>query len=96
MTNTTSFEPTSDIASDWSRAFAERRANALAAAFADDVVLEAAILNRPIFGREDVQHVTEAASKIHEHLVFTAKAADDIGNMSTSNCAATVPRPGKR
>jgi hypothetical protein len=76
MTNTTSFEPTSDIASDWTRAFAERRASAFAAAFADDVVLEAAILNKPIFGRENVQHVMEAASKIYEHLVFTAKAAD--------------------
>jgi hypothetical protein len=75
MTNTASFEPTSDIASDWTGAFAERRASAFAVAFAD-VVLEASALNRPSFGREKVQHVMEAASKIYEHLVFAAKAAD--------------------
>ena len=32
MRDTTSFETTSDIASDWTRAFAERRASAFAAA----------------------------------------------------------------
>ncbi len=42
----------------------------------NDVVLEGATLNKPILGRENVQHVMEAASKIYEHLVFTTKAAD--------------------
>jgi hypothetical protein len=74
MTSMASFEPTSDIASDWTGAFAERRASAFAAAFADDVVLEASTLNKPIFGRENVQHVMQAASEMYERLVFTAKA----------------------
>jgi hypothetical protein len=75
MTNMASFEPTGDIAGDWTGAFAERRASAFAAAFADDVVLEASTLNKPIFGRENVQHVMQAASEMYERLVFTAKAA---------------------
>jgi pimeloyl-ACP methyl ester carboxylesterase len=66
----------SDRASDWKRAFAQRSAAAFADAFADDIVLEATTLNKPVSGRENVKQVMEAAKKIYESLVFTDQAAD--------------------
>ncbi len=66
----------SDRAGDWKGAFAQRSAGAFADAFADDVVLEATTLHKPVSGRENVKQVMEAASKIYESLVFTDQAAD--------------------
>ena len=63
-------------AADWQGAFAQRSANAFASAFAEDVVLEASTLYRPVSGRENVKCVMEAASKIYEDLEFTEQAAD--------------------
>jgi hypothetical protein len=57
-------------------AFAQRSASAFASAFAEDVVLEASTLYRPVSGRENVKCVMEAASKIYENLEFTEQAAD--------------------
>ena len=66
----------SDVASDWKRAFAERSASTFANALAEDVVLEASILNMPVVGRDNVTRVMEAASKLYESLVFTEQASE--------------------
>jgi hypothetical protein len=63
-------------AADWQRAFAQRSASAFASAFAEDVVLEASTLYRPVSGRENVKCVMEAASRIYEDLQFTVQVAD--------------------
>ena len=60
-------------ARDWTAAFAERSASVFADAFAEDVILEASVLNIPIVGRENVARVMQAASKIYESLVFTSQ-----------------------
>ena len=64
----------SPSANDWKQAFAQRSAAAFADAFAEDVVLEATTLNKPVAGRENVKRVMEAASKIYESLDFTDQA----------------------
>ena len=61
---------------DYKAAFAQRSASAFAAAFAEDVVLEAAAMYWPVSGRENVERVMEAASKIYESLQFTDQAVD--------------------
>jgi hypothetical protein len=43
---------------------------------ADDVVLEASVLRRPIEGRDHVTLVMETATEAYESLVFTHKASD--------------------
>jgi hypothetical protein len=61
---------------DWKDAFAKHSASAFAAALAEDVTLEAATLFKPIYGRENVKRVMEAASHIYESLIFTESTAD--------------------
>jgi hypothetical protein len=58
----------------WTDAFASKSAERFGEAFADDVVLEAATLRRPIEGREQVMRVMGAASAIYESLQFTHEA----------------------
>ncbi|MEU6572599.1 alpha/beta fold hydrolase [Streptomyces sp. NPDC046805] len=55
----------------WTTAFAEKSAGSFAEAFAEDVVLEATVLTRPVEGREQVKQVLAAASGIYESLEFT-------------------------
>jgi pimeloyl-ACP methyl ester carboxylesterase len=59
---------------EWTRAFAEKSEDTFAEAFAADVVLEAAVLMRPIEGRGNVKQVMGAASNIYDSLVFTHEA----------------------
>jgi ketosteroid isomerase-like protein len=59
----------------WTDAFARKSADAFAAAFADDVVLEGSALTRPIEGRDRVMRVMATASTIYESLVFTHEAS---------------------
>jgi hypothetical protein len=63
-------------AADYKAAFAQKSASAFAAAFAEDVVLEAAAMYSPVSGRENVKRVMEAASKIYESLQFTDQAIE--------------------
>ena len=56
---------------EWTGAFAEKSEDTFAEAFAADVVLEAAVLMRPIEGRDNVKQVMGVASNIYESLVFT-------------------------
>lgn len=60
---------------DYTNAFASKSADAFAKAFADDVVLEASALARPIEGRDQVMQVMGTASAIYESLVFTHEAS---------------------
>ncbi|SER46484.1 SnoaL-like domain-containing protein [Lentzea xinjiangensis] len=62
--------------SDWTDAFAEKSSAAFGAAFAEDVVLEASVLRRPITGRRQVAHVLEVASGIYESLTFEHQTVD--------------------
>ncbi len=59
----------------WTNAFASKSAEAFGEAFADDVVLEASVLTRPIEGRDRVMQVMGTASAIYESLVFTHEAS---------------------
>jgi carboxymethylenebutenolidase len=61
-------------AGDWKGAFANRTAAGFADAFAEDIVLEATTLNRPVRGREQVKVVMAAASKLYKSVAFTATA----------------------
>jgi pimeloyl-ACP methyl ester carboxylesterase len=62
----------------WKEAFASRSADDFADAFADDVVLEATVLYRPIEGRELVKHAMGIASGIYDSLVFTHEATNGV------------------
>lgn len=66
--------PSAPGASDWKGAFAERSASAFADAFADDVVLEASVLRKPVRGIDQVKRVMAAASAVYASLEFTAQA----------------------
>ncbi|MCO6010993.1 alpha/beta hydrolase [Actinoallomurus purpureus] len=59
----------------WTVAFAEKSAASFAEAFAEDVVLEANTLTRPVEGREQVKQVMETASGIYDSLVFTQESS---------------------
>ncbi|SHH30323.1 nuclear transport factor 2 family protein [Streptomyces sp. 3214.6] len=61
---------------DWTRAFDAQSETAFSEAFAPDVVLEAALLTRPVRGREQVARVMGTMSGIYESLVFTHQATN--------------------
>jgi len=58
----------------WTKAFDDKSASSFADAFANEVVLEAVVLRRPVEGIEQVKGVMAAASSIYEALTFTQKA----------------------
>jgi hypothetical protein len=60
----------------WRRGFADRSQNAFAQRFADDIVLEATTLAKPVEGKQNVADVLAAASSIYESLEFTAETQD--------------------
>lgn len=62
-------------ANGWTRAFADKAAESFAGEFAQDVVLEASVLRRPIIGHEQVTTAMAAASQVYESLVFTEECA---------------------
>lgn len=55
----------------WTEAFGKKSADAFEQAFAEDVVLEASVLLRPIEGIDQVKTVMAAACGIYEALTFT-------------------------
>jgi hypothetical protein len=61
--------------SGWTTAFATKSAAAFAAALADDVVLEATVLTRPVQGRDLVMRAMATASEIYDSVVFTHQAS---------------------
>ncbi|MFJ9011540.1 alpha/beta fold hydrolase [Streptomyces canus] len=54
----------------WRDAFASKTDTAFAAAFAQDIVLEASVLALPVQGRDQVKAAMSAASRIYESLQF--------------------------
>ncbi|MCW3065584.1 MAG: hypothetical protein JWN32_2756 [Solirubrobacterales bacterium] len=60
----------------WRQAFASKSAEEFEKAFADDVVLEASVLYRPIEGRDRVKQAMGIASGIYDSLVFTHEASN--------------------
>jgi pimeloyl-ACP methyl ester carboxylesterase len=63
-------------ASGWRGSFAEQSQDAFAVELADDVVLDATTLAKPITGKQEVAQVLATASSIYESLEFTAEAHD--------------------
>ena len=61
-------------AAGWRRAFAEQSQTTFADEFADQIVLEASTLAKPVQGKERVATVLATASSIYESLEFTAEA----------------------
>jgi hypothetical protein len=70
--------PASSTESGWTRAFAEKSTKSFAEVLAEDVILEASVLTRPIVGRSRVKDVMGAASKIYEGLTFTHEAESGV------------------
>jgi hypothetical protein len=60
----------------WTDAFAKKSAGAFGQAMADDVVLEASVMRRPVEGRDAVMRVMGIASEVYESLVFTHEASN--------------------
>lgn len=65
-----------EAASGWRSGFSEQSASTFAGGFAEDVVLEASVLIRPVAGRALVASTVAAASTIYESLEFTAEDSD--------------------
>lgn len=63
---------------DWRNAFESQSSDVFGDAFAEDVVLEATTLRKPIRGRDNVALVMATASKIYESLVFTHEAVNGL------------------
>ncbi len=66
--------PVNSTARGWTKAFAEKSTKSFAEVLAEDVILEASVLARPIVGRSRARDVLGAASKIYEALTFTHQA----------------------
>ena len=58
----------------WRRGFADQSQSAFAQQFADEIVLEATTLAKPVKGKRSVAAVLATASSIYESLEFTAEA----------------------
>jgi pimeloyl-ACP methyl ester carboxylesterase len=61
-------------AAGWRHAFADKSRSSFADEFADDIVLEASTLAKPIEGKQQVSTLMATASSIYESLEFTAEA----------------------
>jgi len=61
----------------WKRAFAERTEEAFAAVFADNVVLHASVLSRPVVGVQLLRKVLGAASSIYDSVKFVDEVAGE-------------------
>lgn len=62
----------------WTRAFEQKSSSAFAEAFAEDIVLEASTLARPVAGAEQVKTVMGTASQIYEALAFTHQTTSGL------------------
>ena len=62
------------ISAGWRRSFADQSRSGFAEQFADEIILEATTLAKPVEGVHSVAAVLAAASSIYESLDFTAEA----------------------
>jgi hypothetical protein len=75
MTKTDAENTPSDALTAWWKAFFTRDAKAFAEGFAQNVVLEASALRKPVEGRDRVRQMVWSAAEIYESLVFTDQAS---------------------
>ena len=75
MTKTHAENTPSDALTAWRKAFFTKDAKAFAEGFAENVVLEASSLRKPVEGRDRVRQMLWTAAEIYESLVFTDQAS---------------------
>jgi ketosteroid isomerase-like protein len=75
MTTTDSENTPSDALTAWQKAFTTKDAKAFAEEFAENVVLEASALRKPVEGRDRVRQILWTATQIYESLAFTDQAS---------------------
>ena len=75
MTKTHAENTPSDGLTAWQKAFFTRDAKAFAEGFAENVVLEASSLRKPVEGRDRVRQMLWTAAEIYESLAFTDQAS---------------------
>src|SRR5258708_21508865 len=75
MTKTHSENTPSDALTAWRKAFFTKDAKAFAEGFAENVVLEASAMRKPVEGSDRVRHILWTAAEIYESLVFTDQAS---------------------
>ena len=75
MTTTDSETTPSDALTAWQKAFTSKDAKAFAQGFAENVVLEASALCKPVEGRDRVRQILWTAAQIYESLAFTDQAS---------------------
>ena len=75
MTKTHSENTPSDALTAWRKAFFTKDAKAFAEGFAENVVLEASAMRKPVEGRDRVRQILWTAAEIYESLVFTDQAS---------------------
>lgn len=63
-----------EAAAGWRHGFTDQSEDAFADGFADDVVLEASVLIKPIEGKERVIAALRAAADIYDSVTFTGQA----------------------
>jgi len=71
MTKTDAENTPSDALTAWQKAFFTKDAKAFAEGFAENVVLEAPIMRKPVGGRDRVRQLLWTAAEIYESLTFT-------------------------
>ena len=81
----------SGTGSDWKKAFAEKSATTFDEAFADDIVLEAATLLKPVVGRRNVKRVMEG-QRARSTNVLNSRRAPMTALASISNGKPTTLR----
>lgn len=75
MTKTDAENTPSDALTAWQKAFFTRDAKAFAEGFAENVVLEASALRKPVEGRDRVRQILWTAAAIYESLAFTDRVS---------------------
>ena len=78
------------VGRNWRDAFAGGTEHGFGVSFADEVVLEASVLAKPLVGRAVVQTVMAEASRIYDSLAFTHEA--DGAERTYLEWAATMPQ----
>ena len=75
MTKTDTENTPSDGLAAWRKALSTKDAKAFAEGFAENVVLEASALRKPVEGRDRVRQILWTSTQIYESLAFTDQAS---------------------
>lgn len=82
-------QTTGQSGTQWTDAFEQKSEQAFAETFAEDVVLEAAALIKPIVGRDKVKISMGTAAKLYTRLVFTSQ--ETAGSRTYYQWEAAIP-----